>query len=155
MINYKNGIQGVIVGMDETQNWFSSNNSRNFPPEMLQEITQNRKQRRIILGTAQSFHLLAKAIRTQATEVRECMTIARCITFVRRREPILDAEGNVVEYKNRGFYFFVHTDEIRKSYDTYSTVNAMVDAGFQDRDYLVENGIVVNLPEISKKSSKR
>lgn len=77
LLDYKNGIQGVIVGMDELQNWFSSNDSRNFPPEMLGVITQNRKNRRIILGTSQNFYLLAKAIRSQATEVRRCTTLFR------------------------------------------------------------------------------
>lgn len=77
LIDYKNDKQGVIVGMDELQNWFSSNDSRNFPPEMLGIITQNRKNRRIILGTSQNFYLLAKAIRSQATEVRRCSTLFR------------------------------------------------------------------------------
>lgn len=49
LMNYKNGIKGVIVSMDELQNWFSCNDSKNFPPEMLSVITQNRKNRRIIL----------------------------------------------------------------------------------------------------------
>lgn len=49
LMNYKNGIRGVIVIIDELQNWFSSNDSKNFPPEMLEVITQNRKNRRIIL----------------------------------------------------------------------------------------------------------
>ena len=52
LIDYKNGIKGVIVAMDELQNWFSSNDSKNFPPEMLSVITQNRKNRRIILGSS-------------------------------------------------------------------------------------------------------
>ena len=77
LINYKNDIHGVIVLMDELQNWFSSNDSKNFPPEMLQVITQNRKNRRIILGTAQNFYLLSKAIRSQTTEVRRCTTLLR------------------------------------------------------------------------------
>ena len=77
LIDYKNDKQGVIVGMDELQNWFSSNDSKNFPPEMLGIITQNRKNRRIILGTSQNFYLLAKAIRSQATEVRRCTTLFR------------------------------------------------------------------------------
>ena len=77
LIDYKNDMQGVIVGMDELQNWFSSNDSKNFPPEMLGIITQNRKNRRIILGTSQNFYLLAKAIRSQATEVRRCTTLFR------------------------------------------------------------------------------
>lgn len=79
LIDYKNGKQGVIVGMDELQNWFSSNDSKNFPPEMLGIITQNRKNRRIILGTSQNFYLLAKAIRSQATEVRRCTTLFRLL----------------------------------------------------------------------------
>lgn len=49
LVDYNNGIQGVIVIIDELQNWFSSNDSRNFPPKMLEVITQNRKNRRIIL----------------------------------------------------------------------------------------------------------
>lgn len=79
LIDYKNEKQGVIVGMDELQNWFSSNDSRNFPPEMLGIVTQNRKNRRIILGTSQNFYLLAKAIRSQATEVRRCTTLFRLL----------------------------------------------------------------------------
>lgn len=49
LVDYKNGIRGVIVIIDELQNWFSSNDSKNFPPKMLEVITQNRKNRRIIL----------------------------------------------------------------------------------------------------------
>lgn len=79
LLDYKNGIYGVIVILDELQNWFSSMDSKNFPPQMLEIITQNRKNRRILLGTAQNFYLLAKAIRSQATEVRRCTTILRCL----------------------------------------------------------------------------
>ena len=73
----KNGIFGIICMLDELQNWFSSNDSRNFPPEMLDTISQNRKNRRTILGTTQNFHLLAKPIRTQTVEVRRCATFLR------------------------------------------------------------------------------
>lgn len=79
LIDFKNDKKGVIVGMDELQNWFSSNDSKNFPPEMLGVITQNRKNRRIIVGTSQNFYLLAKAIRSQATEVRRCTTLLRLL----------------------------------------------------------------------------
>ena len=139
LVDYKNGKRGLIVIMDELQNWFSSNQSKNFPPEMLSVITQNRKNRRIILGTSQSFHLLAKAIRTQATEVRECMTIFGAITFVRRREPILDASGDVVDWKNRGFYFFVHDKKLRDAYDTWQVTENLVKSGFQEKDYILGN----------------
>ena len=108
LTDYSNGKQGVIACIDETQNWFSSAQSKDFPPEMLQVVTQNRKNRRVILGTAQNFQMLAKPIRTQATEVRDCITLAGCVTIVLRREPVLDSEGTVVKRKFRGFYWFVH-----------------------------------------------
>lgn len=110
LVTYSNGSKGVICLIDETQNWFSSTQSRNFPPEMLQVITQNRKNRRIILGTAQNFYLLAKAIRSQCTEVRECRTFFGCITLVRRKEPILDAEGNVTEWDKKALISLYMTE---------------------------------------------
>ena len=131
LCDYTNSKYGVIVGMDETQNWFSSAQSRNFPPEMLSVITQNRKNARIILGTAQSFHLLSKSIRSQCTEVRECHTFFGCVTYVTRKEPILDPDGNVSEYKRLGSpYFFVHSQKLRNMYDTYFTVDSLCKSGF-------------------------
>lgn len=132
LIDYKNGYKGVIVAMDELQNWFSSNDSKNFPPEMLSLITQNRKNRRIILGTSQNFYLLAKAIRSQATEVRRCATYFGCLTVVRRLEPILDSEGNVVEWKKRGIYCFVHDKELRESYNTWKVIENLRKSGFKE-----------------------
>lgn len=143
LIDYKNDKQGVIVGMDELQNWFSSNDSKNFPPEMLGIITQNRKNRRIILGTSQNFYLLAKAIRSQATEVRRCSTLFGCLTIVKRVEPILDSEGNVQEWKNRGMYFFVHNKKLRNAYDTYKVIENLRKSGFQERPQDVSNNTVL------------
>lgn len=148
LIDLKNGKQGIIAILDETQNWFSSNQSKDFPPEMLQVITQNRKNRRVILGTSQNFYLLAKAIRSQATEVRRCTTLLGCLTIVRRFEPILDSEGNVQEFKKRGMYFFVHDKELRDSYDTYHVIESLRKSGFKEQNptteivnktYIVEN----------------
>ena len=142
LLTYKNGIYGVIAAIDEMQNWFSSNQSKDFPPEMLQVITQNRKNRRIILGTSQVFTRLSKPLREQVTEVRECHTFLGCITFVVRKEPILGSEGDVDSYKHRGFYFFVHDQDLRESYDTYKVIDSLANSGFQPRQ--AENNVVVN-----------
>lgn len=131
LVDYKNGYYGVLVIMDELQNWFSSNQSKDFPPEMLSVITQNRKNRRVIFGTAQSFHLLAKSIRSQCTEVRKCFTFFGCITFVKRKEPILNSDGDVEEWKPRGIYFFVHDEMIRAAFDTWAVVAALGKSGFK------------------------
>lgn len=133
LVDYANGIQGVIVQMDEMQNWFSSNQSKNFPPEFLEVITQNRKNRRVILGTSQVFTRLSKPLREQCTEVRCCYTLFGCLTLVLRKEPILDSAGDVTEYKRRGFYWFVHTEKIRNAYDTYHVIESLAKSGFLDR----------------------
>ena len=133
LVGYKNGIQGVIACIDEMQNWFSSNQSKNFPPEMLEVITQNRKNRRVIMGTAQSFNRLAKPIREQATEVRKCYTFFGCLTFVHRVYPELDSNGDVESWKHRGWYYFVHNAELRASYDTWKVIESLKNSGFQDQ----------------------
>lgn len=141
LCDYKNGHKGVVVIMDELQNWFSSNMSRNFPPEMLAVITQNRKNRRIILATAQNFYLLAKALRSQTTEIRQCCTLAGVVTIVLRRQPIIDNDGEVKEMKYRGMYFFVHSPRLRNSYDTYAVVENLSKSGFQQNPFLQDDEI--------------
>lgn len=142
LVNYKNGHHGIVVIMDELQNWFGSNQSRNFPAEMLGVITQNRKNRRVILGTAQNFYLLAKAIRSQCTEIRQCVTLAGVLTIVVRREPIIDNDGDVKDLKYRGMYCFVHSDRLRDSYDTWSVVDALSESGFQENNSISEDRVV-------------
>lgn len=137
LINYKNGHMGVIAIIDELQNWFSSNSSRNFPPDMLSVITQNRKNRRVILGTAQNFYLLAKPIRSQCTEIRECLTLAGVLTIVVRREPVVDNDGEVKQLKYRGMYCFAHDRRLRDSYDTYSVIENLAKSGFYQNPALV------------------
>lgn len=151
LVDYKNGNKGIVVIMDELQNWFGSNQSRNFPPEMLGVITQNRKNRRVILGTAQNFYLLAKAIRSQCTEIRQCFTLAGVLTVVIRREPVIDSDGEVKELKYRGMYSFVHSDRLRGSYDTWSVVDALSASGFQESNSSVDGGLVVKVQPSGKK----
>lgn len=145
LVDYKNGNKGIVVIMDELQNWFGSNQSRNFPPEMLGVITQNRKNRRVILGTAQNFYLLAKAIRSQCTEIRQCITLAGVFTIVIKREPVIDNDGEVKELKYRGMYSFVHSDRLRNSYDTWSVVDALSKSGFQEINNSLDNEIKIQV----------
>lgn len=137
LLDYRNSTDsqaGVICAIDELQNWFSSKDSKNFDPQMLSIITQNRKNRRLIVGTAQQFYMLAKDIRTQCTEVRSCVTFLGCITLVHKKIPVVDSAGEVVEWKNRGWYFWVHTQEDRNSYDTWKCIERLKQKGFTRRD---------------------
>ena len=149
LIDYKNGYPGVAVGMDELQNWFSSKQSANFPPEMLSVVTQNRKNRRVILGTAQNFYMLAKDIRTQCTEVRRCITLAGVFTIVHRVRPITNSEGAVEKYEHIGFYSWVHSPEERDSYDTYKAIENLSASGFKDKP---KETVVSVLPVLTGKT---
>ena len=152
LVSFKNDIYGVIAFIDEMQNWFSSNQSKDFPPEMLQVITQNRKNRRIIIGTAQVFNRLSKPLREQTTEVRQCITLFGCLTFVIRREPFLDSEGNVEKMKYRGMYYFVHDDALRDSYDTYKVIDSLAKSGFQPKT--AESVININQTIVQTKGKR-
>ena len=138
LTQFNNGLSGVVVNIDECQNWFNSKQSKDFPPEMLAVVTQNRKNRRIILMTAQQFYMLAKDIRTQATEIRSAFTILGCLTFVVRRKPYFDSEGTPIKYKFLGIYFFVQSDELRAMYDTYAVIENLNKSGFKPEE--VRNG---------------
>lgn len=151
LLTYNNGKAGVVVMIDELQNWFSCKDSKDFPPEMLSVVTQNRKNHRIILGTAQSFYMLAKDIRTQCTEVRSCKTFFGCLSIVTRKIPKIDSAGEVIEWKPNGWYWFIHDKELRNSYDTYEVVNRMAKSGFYQRQVPAENKTNVNINITQKK----
>lgn len=136
LVDYNNGEKGVLCAIDECQNWFSSSMSKNFPPRMLATVTQNRKNRRVIFMTSHFFTNVAKPIRLHCTEVRACYTFLKCFTVVKRWEPIMDAEGNLIKKRNKGIYCYVHSDELYGSYDTYKIIKNLSESGFVNDNWL-------------------
>lgn len=131
LITYNNGIYGVIAVIDEIQNWFQSGKNQ-LPEQMLEVVTQNRKNRRIIPCTAQVYTRVSKALREQVTLLYHPHTFCGCFTVVIIRKPILDNEGNVIKLKYRGMYCFTHTEELRNAYDTYKVIHTLAKEGFKD-----------------------
>lgn len=137
--NSSNGIYGEIDVIDEVQNWFSSNQSKDFPVEMLREVTQQRKQRKMILGTSQVFTRVSKPIRENVYLVYEPKTYFGCLTIVHKYEPILDVSGNVVKKEPKGRFFFIHNKKLRDSFDTYQKILDMTKSGFVNRQEQLNN----------------
>ena len=131
LLDYNNSHKGVIVGIDEIQNWFMAGNNK-LPEGMLEVATQNRKNRRVICCTAQVFTRVNKGLREQVKMLYEPHTFLGCFTVVLKRKPIFDSEGNVINKKYRGMYAFVHTKELRESYDTYKVIHTLSKEGFKD-----------------------
>lgn len=148
ILNNNNGENGQVIFLDEMQNWFSSNESRDFPPEMLTEITQQRKQRKIVVGTSQVFTRVSKPIREQITLLYKPMTIAGCLTVVRVYKVRLNDDGTVNKMKMLRFYCFVHDDELRSCYDTYEKVERLSIKGFQPRSEQLGGAPVSSSPHI-------
>lgn len=69
---YNNGVNGIIFVIDEIHTLFNSLESKNMPLSTMQVWCQNRKNRRLILGTSQRFSRISKGIREQATWNYEC-----------------------------------------------------------------------------------
>lgn len=69
---YQNGSRGTIFIIDEIHTLFSSLQSAKMPESTLTVWSQNRKNRRVILGTSQRFTRVAKGIREQTTFNYEC-----------------------------------------------------------------------------------
>lgn len=131
LLDYTNEKKGVIVGIDEIQNWFMSGKNQ-LPEGMLEVATQNRKNRRVICCTAQVFTRVNKGLREQVTNVYEPHTYLGCFTVVIKKKYRFDSEGQVSESKIKGMYCFVHTEELRGAYDTYKVIHTLSKEGFKE-----------------------
>lgn len=123
IINFDNGVFGVISAVDECAVWFNNRAYKDFGKDsnMLQVIFENRKCRRLLLGTTQKFSLIDKNLRLQCSEVRSCFTVGP-ITYYIRKVPNVSSEGQIINYRFKGIKFFVHTLDVRKAYDTYHVI---------------------------------
>ncbi len=132
LIKNDNGVYGQVEVLDEIQTWFSSNDSKNFPPSMLTEISQQRKQRKMLIGTAQVFSRIAKPIREQVTYVYLPRTFLGCLTIVSVARPY-DYDYELNKFKRiEKRYFFVHDYRIRNAFDTYEKIERYKEVGFQE-----------------------
>lgn len=131
IINVHNGEIGQIDFLDEAQNWFSSNESKNFPPDMLQEVTQERKKHKVIMGTSQVFTRLAKPLREQTTYLCEPHTLFGCFTVCLVFKPELKDDGTLLKKHFLRMFCFVHDDDLRNCYNTYERVERLVSKGYQ------------------------
>jgi ATP-dependent Clp protease ATP-binding subunit ClpX len=83
LLDVRNGEDGVIFAIDEIHAEFSSNAWKDFPPELLREISQQRKQKVKIIASAQVFKDVAVQLRRQCFDVVECRTVGGRWTFQR------------------------------------------------------------------------
>lgn len=124
LVMVNNGFKGVIYLIDEIHTYFNALESKNIPMFVFTEISQQRKQRKCIIGTSQLFLRMAKPFREQCDNLIVCTTLWGFITTQTAYDGMSlqqDYDGTLVGNVRRKGWFF-HTPQIRKLYDTYQKV---------------------------------
>lgn len=126
----RNGEDGVLFLIDEIHSEFSSAAWKDFPENLLSEISQQRKQRVKIAATSQIYSRVVKQIREQTHTVVQCSTIAGRWTFNKEydaKDYELACESAEARKKLRPVNkrSFVQSDALRRCYDTYEKIERL------------------------------
>lgn len=117
----ENGYYGVIYLIDEIHLEFNSLESKNIDIEVMIEVSQQRKQRKHIIGTSQVYGRLAKPFREQIRNVMLCsnfMKVLQINTLIDGAKST-EKDGHLVTESVKRFMWF-HRPELYDSYDTYA-----------------------------------
>lgn len=138
LLTIRNGNDGVIFAIDELQNEFSSQTSKDFPETMLSTITMQRKQKVKIYATSQVFTRVSKPLREQCYEVIECNTFMERWTRMKcydANEYNMMIDSNDLKQRHKvpkkWKRSFIQTDELRNCYDTYEVIKRLSRQGFK------------------------
>lgn len=122
-----NGLCGVVFLIDEIQVLWNCIESKNIPISEIGVLCQNRKSRRLVIGTSQVYGRVAKPIREQYKYVILCRKILKYIQYNLVVDPCSGGytseddghfEGEVIKKS-----IFFHSPEAYKSYDTLNKIN--------------------------------
>lgn len=143
----ENGEQGILYLIDEIHLEFNSLESKNIPIDVMIEVSQQRKQRKHIVGTSQVYMRMAKPLREQIKNVVVCRNFLKFIQF----NKLIDGEttheenGKLV-YDTQKSVLWFHSRELYNSYDTYKKMKRYRKEwnGVKQQNIYDTNNIIVN-----------
>lgn len=120
-----NGEYGVIYFIDEIQVLFNALLRRNLDVRTLETISQQRKQRKHIVGTAQIFVRIDKIFREQMQGVVLCNKLLNCIQYNQRidGQKVVEVDGKL-KYDVERNYIWFHSPKLYNLYDTSKIISA-------------------------------
>ena len=116
----QNGELGVLYLIDEIHLEFNSLESKNIPIEIMIEVSQQRKQRKHIVGTSQVYMRMAKPLREQIKNVAICRNFFKVFQLNRLIDgETAHEENGKLAFDTQRYIFWFHTTKLYRSYDTY------------------------------------
>lgn len=124
----ENGIYGVIYVLDEIHLILNSLESKGVPLSIIVELSQQRKQKKLILGTSQVYSRMAKPLREQIRNVIICKNYFSLFQFNYLIDAFNSTEDNngKLKYDKLKTSFFFHRKEDYIAYDTYKKMDTYV-----------------------------
>ena len=138
--NIENGEKGVIYFIDELHLELNSLESKNIDVEIMVEISQQRKQRKHIVGTSQIYGRMAKPLREQIRDVVLCKCYFNCIQVNKWIDAFESTEkdGKLQACVKKMFIWF-HDPALYSAYDTYQKMKRYKQE-WQGRKRVTNNG---------------
>lgn len=121
-----NGYAGVMYVIDEIHLEFNSLESKKMDSNIFTIVSQQRKQRKHIVGTSQVFSRIAKPFREQfkyAVACRNVFGVFQINTLVDARNAT-EKDGEIIASSLKKFFWF-HRPELYESYDTYAVMRRL------------------------------
>lgn len=119
--NISNAEYGVIYLIDEVHLELNSLESKNVDIEVMVEISQQRKQRKHIVGTSQIFMRMAKPLREQIHDIIICHCFFGVLQFNKWINGMTATEKNgKLEAEVKGRYLWWHSPAYYGQYDTFT-----------------------------------
>lgn len=114
-------MHGVIYFIDEIHLEFNSLESKNVPIEVMIEVSQQRKQRKHIIGTSQVYMRMAKPLREQIKNVVICKNFFKVLQYNRLIDgDTAHEENGKLHFDTVKRVFWFHTPKLYGSYDTFA-----------------------------------
>lgn len=139
--NVKNGEYGVVFFIDEIQNYLNSLQSKQIPLSTIVQLTQARKQRKIIIGTSQVYSRMAKPLREQIRNVVLCHKLFGFVQYNELIDSIETKEDSTGKLKPiiKDRFIFFHTPSLYNSYDTFKVSYGITKKVKNDNIVILDN----------------
>lgn len=130
--NPKGQQYGVLFAFDEMHLTLSSDRLKNNPDGLLEYISQQRKLKKLILGSTQVFTRTHKILREQSNLVIDCKMIGTRWSFqnaYKTEDYLLNGELRDSGHKKRDTVWkrnFIATDKLRNLYDTHEVMKPLL-----------------------------